>query len=194
MDDLINIGKINKLSPEKGKVLISEPFMEDDFFKRSVIYLCEHNEDGSFGFVVNNILSVTLSELVEDIDSPDFKVGFGGPINSSHMYYLHTLGNQIEDSFEVAPGIYTGGNFDEIKTLINTGVIDNKQIRFFLGYSGWEADQLKDEMENKSWIVGEAKIEDIIENQEKNLWKKILTEMGGKFKMLSNFPEDPTLN
>lgn len=194
MDDLIDISIINKLEPEKGRVLISEPFMLDNYFKRSVVFLCDHNEDGSFGFVINNMLTATLSELVEGIDSPDFQISFGGPVKSDNLFYLHTLGDTISGSYEVVPGLYTGGKFEDVKLLINTGIISPSQIRFFLGYSGWEAGQLDDEMESKSWIVGTAAVEEVILNKDKDFWKKVLIKMGGRFKMISNFPEDPSLN
>ena len=194
MEDIIDISNINKLEPEKGRVLISEPFMQDNYFKRSVVYLCEHNEDGSFGFVVNNLLTVTLSELVTDIESSDFPVSFGGPVNSNNLFYLHNLGDKIANSHEVVPGLYTGGSFDDVKTLINTGIITSDQIRFFLGYSGWESGQLEEEMKSNSWIVGSTSIKNVLENKDKDLWKQILKNMGGKFKMISNFPEDPSLN
>ena len=190
----LDISKINNLPPEKGRVLISEPFMEDKNFKRSVVYLCEHNEDGSFGFVTNNFLNISLSDLVEDIVNEEFKVSFGGPVSPDNLFYVHTLKNELEGSYEVMPGLYTGGKFEDLIPLINSGVIAPNQIRFFIGYSGWEAGQLDSELSTNSWIVGKTTINDILNTQDKSLWKNILNEMGGKFKMLSNFPEDPSLN
>ena len=194
MEDLIDISKLNRLDPEKGRVLISEPFMEDEYFRRSVVYLCEHNEEGSFGFVLNNDLELDLSEVVEDINIEGFKLGFGGPVNSNNLYYLHTLGKEIEESYEVVPGLYSGGKFDQITALINENTVRQSDIRFFLGYSGWDAGQLKGEMEKNAWIVANAEISEVMSTSDKSLWKKLLKRMGGKFKMISNFPEDPTLN
>jgi len=193
-DGFLDISKINNLSPEKGRVLISEPFMADEHFKRSVVYLCEHNEDGSFGFVMNNFLDISLSELIEDIVNEDFKVSFGGPVTPDNLFYLHTLKDELEESYEVIDGLYTGGKFEDLIPLINTGVIAPNQIRFFLGYSGWEAGQLDNELSSASWIVGKTNTDRVLNTTNKDLWKKILDEMGGKFKMISNFPEDPSLN
>ena len=193
-DGFLDISKINKLSPEKGSVLISEPFMTDEHFKRSVVYLCEHNEDGSFGFVLNNFLDISLSELVEDIVNEEFKVSFGGPVSPDNLFYVHTLKDELNGSYEVIPGLYTGGKFEDLIPLINTGVITPNEIRFFLGYSGWEAGQLDTELSVSSWIVGKTNVNRVLNTHDKDLWKKILDEMGGKFKMISNFPEDPSLN
>ncbi len=194
IDKYLDISQINELVPEKGRLLIAEPFMEDNFFKRSVVYLCEHNEDGSFGFVLNNPLSVSLSELIEDFDVDGYPVNFGGPVNSSNLYFLHTLGSRLAGSIEVSDGIYTGGNFEELKPMMKTGLVSPEEIRFFMGYSGWEADQLQNEMEINSWLIGEAQTIDVIGNTDKTFWRDTLNKMGGKFKMISNFPEDPTLN
>lgn len=194
MKNLYDIAKLNAIAPAKGKFLISEPFMEDNFFKRSVVFLCEHNDEGSFGFVLNNILTVGIGELIDDLQGCDFEVGFGGPVNSTNLYYLHTAGDKIESSFEVMEGIFTGGDFDQIKTLINTGILQEDEIRFFLGYSGWSAGQLQQEIEDESWIVADFNSKEIIKTVDKSLWKTLLDQMGGKFKMISNFPEDPTLN
>ena len=193
-DGFLDISKINKLSPEKGSVLISEPFMADEHFKRSVVYLCEHNEDGSFGFVMNNFLDISLSELVEDIANEEFKVSFGGPVSPDNLFYVHTLKDELNGSYEVIPGLYTGGKFEDLIPLINTGVITPNEIRFFLGYSGWEAGQLDTELSVSSWIVGKTTVGGVLNAHDKDLWKKLLDEMGGKFKMISNFPEDPSLN
>lgn len=192
--ELYDIAKLNEIEPAKGKFLISEPFMQDNFFKRSVVFICEHNEEGSFGFVLNNILTVGIGELIDDLQGCDFEVGFGGPVNSTNLYYLHTAGDKINNSFEVMEGIYTGGDFEQIKTLINTGLLREEEIRFFLGYSGWSDGQLQEELDDDAWIVADFNSKEILKTVDKSLWKSLLDQMGGKFKMISNFPEDPSLN
>lgn len=194
MEEIFDITKMNQLEPEKGLILISEPFNNDKYFKRSVVCLCEHNEKGSFGYVVNNLLEVKLSELIPAIKSDDFKVGLGGPMSPNNVYYIHTLGNEIDGSVEVIEGLYTGGNFDQIVTLINTGLVNNHQIQFFLGYSGWSSGQLQDEIDKSSWIVSKFKIIDIMEKNDDDFWKNILSSKGGKYQLIANFPLDPSLN
>jgi len=195
MKRYFNISQLNKNTPAVGRVLISEPFLSDNFFKRSVVYLCEHNEDGSFGFVLNNALTVDICDVMEGFNTHcDFQIGFGGPVNSSNLYYLHTLGDKIEGAEKVTEGLYTGGDFDQIKALINAGLICTSELRFFLGYSGWTAGQLEQEIKENSWIVSDEVALDIITSSNKSLWQKALNDMGGEFKVLANFPEDPTLN
>lgn len=192
-NEIIDLSSINKLDPEKGRILISEPFMPDSTFKRSVIFLCEHNEEGSFGYVLNHQLNIPINELIDDVTNPDFKVNFGGPVKPNNLYFLHSLGEKIENSVEVIDGLYTGGDFDQLKDLINTGIVTPDQVKFYLGYSGWTAGQLTEEMKLNSWIVGNIPAKDVFTDKATN-WQYVLRKMGGKFKMISNFPADPTLN
>jgi putative transcriptional regulator len=194
MKEIFDIAKMNQLAPEKGLILISEPFNEDKYFQRSVVCLCEHTEKGSFGYVVNNLLDVKLSELIPSIKSDDFKVGLGGPMSPNNVYYIHTLGDEISGSVKIKDGLYTGGDFEQIITLMNTGLISNHQIQFFLGYSGWSAGQLEDEIEKSSWIVSKYETLDIMEKNDNDFWKSILESKGGKYQLIANFPLDPSLN
>lgn len=70
----VDISKSNKLSPKSGRLLLAEPFMLDDHFSRSVIYLCEHNKDGSYGFILNNTLNLKLNDIITDKELPDIDV------------------------------------------------------------------------------------------------------------------------
>ena len=123
--------------PEKGCVLLSEPFLNDPFFKRTVVLLCEHNEDGAFGFVLNNYIDVALNEVIEDFPEWRNVISIGGPVKSGNLFYLHTLGDLIPESAMVVEGLYFGGDFEKVKELLQRGEIKQNQIRFFIGYSGW---------------------------------------------------------
>jgi putative transcriptional regulator len=192
--ELINFKKLNKLKPKKGRVLISEPFLDDDYFKRSVVLLCEHNEEGSFGFVLNNYMEFPLTEIMDDFPEFNTRISIGGPVNNDNLYYIHTLGEKITGSLEILPGIYMGGSFDEMKSLIESKEIKENEIRFFVGYSGWTLGQLEDELKESAWIVSIADAETLMDTSIENLWKKILGEMGENHQLFSNYPEDPNLN
>lgn len=194
MDDLFNIKGLSKIDPAKGTVLISEPLLDDQYFKRSVVLLCEHNNEGSFGFVLNKYVDFTLSEVVEGLPDVSTKISIGGPVQTNNLYYIHTIGERLEGSLEVLPGLFMGGDFDQMKELLSTGQIDPEDIRFFIGYSGWSPDQLNKELEDHSWIVARANKELLMSTNEEYLWKSILKSMGGKYARLTNYPEDPSLN
>ena len=134
---MIDLKVHNKLSPKKGRVLITEPFVDNDDFGRTVILLCEHNEEGSFGFVLNKYLDIEIDELV-DFDISLTKVSKGGPVGGNYLYFLHTLGDEIDNSVHVVGNIYSGGSFEEIVQRAKLGLIKEKSVRFFLGYSDFD--------------------------------------------------------
>jgi len=183
-----------QVRPEAGAVLISDPFLPDDNFKRTVIMLCEHNEEGSFGFVLNKPLGITISEAVEDMEGVTLPLYLGGPVEHETLHYLHRFGHIVEGSRELLPGLWWGGNFEVIKALLHDGEDYNDHIRFFLGYSGWGAGQLERELKERSWVVARGHSRYVFDNNSEELWKKILQEMGGQYQLMAGFPESPLLN
>ena len=191
MFDKIKLGKGN---PAKGKFLISEPFMYDPNFKRTVILLTEHTDQGTLGFILNRPIDMKIGESIEDFPNFDAPVYLGGPVQPDTLHYIHRVGDLLDDSEEILPGVFWGGNFEALKILIKNKQVDSTDFRFFVGYSGWSPDQLADELDEESWILAVASEESIFEFNTKSLWKQVLTEMGKEYGMLANFPEDPSLN
>ena len=185
----------NHIVPARGKVLISEPFLCDHMFERSVILLVDHTQDGTMGLVMNKPLPLFLNDLLSEIDCrEDIPIYKGGPISTDTLFYLHTLEN-IADSLPIANGFYLNGDFAAIKQFMAEGNSIKGKIRFFLGYSGWESGQLKQEIEENTWLVDKADIPSLMdEKASKNLWKDALGKLGGKYEMWSRFPQIPTLN
>ncbi len=180
---------------KKGQLLIAEPSAIGDVsFNRSVILLADHTADGSVGFIINKPLRYTINDLVPDIDAT-FKIYNGGPVEQDNLYFIHNVPNLIPGSIEISNGIYWGGDFDLTKDLINQGLIKRNNIRFFLGYSGWGAQQLEQEMEQNTWIVSENLYENkIIGKSATDFWKQKILELGGDYPLWSNAPENPMLN
>jgi putative transcriptional regulator len=183
-------GKLNK-----GQILIAEPsILGDVSFNRSVILLAEHNEEGSVGFILNKPLEYTISDLLLEIEA-SFKIYNGGPVEQDNLYFIHTIPNLIKNSIEISNGIYWGGDFDLTKSLINEGKINKEDIRFFLGYTGWEFNQLVAELKDNSWIVANnSHNKEILSKSSKKFWKEKITELGGDYLIWSNAPENPNLN
>jgi putative transcriptional regulator len=190
-----NIFKIeyNKVAPKKGRVLVSEPFLQDTYFKRSLVLLTEHSNEGAVGFVLNKPLEVKVNEVISDFPLSPASVSIGGPVSTNTIHYLHTLGDIVPNSVHVLGNIYWGGDFEAIKGMIRAGEISPDQIRFFLGYSGWHAGQLENELSQNSWLITEVKPTQIMKPNN-NIWKNTLSQLGEKYKIWSNFPENPSLN
>jgi putative transcriptional regulator len=180
---------------EKGSILISEPFIEDPNFKRSVVLLVEHNEEGSVGFVLNQRTDLAVNMVMEELSSVTTSLFQGGPVEQDRLNYIHTR-EDIEGSDEILPGIYFGGQFEHILTALDQGIYNTKEFKFFIGYSGWAPGQLASEIEEKSWIVASLNSQDIIDHDliENDLWKKAIQRSGGKNILLANSPDAPYLN
>ena len=180
--------------PQKGKVLLSEPFLLDNYFKRSIVLITEHNDEGTIGFVLNKPVNVKINEVIENFPAIEAEVALGGPVSTNTLHYIHTLGDIIPNSIPVIGNIYWGGDFDVVERLIASGNINQEQIRFFLGYSGWSPNQLEGELTENAWLVGDISPEEIMKPLNKQFWNKTLQRMGKKYEMWSNFPENPEMN
>lgn len=184
----------NKIKPEKGRLLISEPFLPDPNFERTVVLLCEHNEEGSFGFVLNKPSVLKVTEVMEDISSFENIVYVGGPVQQDTLHFIHRNAN-VNNAVEIAGNVYWGGEFENLILLGETKQISGSDIRFFLGYSGWGPGQLDAELEQDSWIVCDFVTDQLLFDTDSQLmWRKALESMGGRFSVYSNYPTDPRLN
>lgn len=185
---------VNIESPAKGKLLISDPFMGDPYFNRLVILLCEHNQEGSFGFILNKYLDMDLTDVMDDVPDISNRVSIGGPVENNQLYFLHTLGDRLPGSTEIAKGLYVGGDFEILRSLLVAKSINEDQVRFFVGYSGWGEGQLLEEMEEESWYVSDINDLPLMDTYRDDLWSLAFKKMGGSFSVLANFPADPSLN
>ncbi len=184
----------NKVAPDKGKILVSEPYLPDPNFERSIVLLCEHNVDGSFGFVLNKPSLAKLGDVMEGLDKFNATIFIGGPVQQDTLHYLHTY-PELSGSIQITDDVYWGGEFDNLKFLVNTDQLDPTNIKFFLGYSGWSEGQLNEELEADSWIVSNKFDSELVfETDPKQMWKKSLDSLGGRFSIYSNYPEDPRMN
>lgn len=183
-----------KMDPQAGRLLISEPFLPDPNFSRSVVFLTEHQEAGSVGFVLNRPLELKLDDVMEIDTSVPFPLYMGGPVQQETLHILHRHPGLGEESLEVMDGIYWGANFEALKTMLSNNEVDPSDFRFFLGYSGWGEGQLQNEMSYNSWIVTKASQEIIFSKDSETMWQEVMKAMGGKFSILANSPEDPQMN
>lgn len=180
--------------PEKGKILISEPFLPDTFFNRSIVYLTDHTPQGSIGFILNKKLDIKVSSAIEGFEGWNEYLNMGGPVAPDTLHYLHNMGDLIPKSVLVDGNTYWGGDIDSIRELIKTGKIKQSQIRFFLGYSGWSAGQLESELKEDSWVIAKVKSDIILNNNSDDTWKRVLRSFKNKYRMWADFPDSPEMN
>lgn len=178
-----------------GHLLLAEPFMLDPYFRRAVVLLCEHDrEEGTIGFILNKSVRMQVSELVNDFPDFEAEVYYGGPVGTNTLHYMHTLGEQLEGAAHVVDNIYWGGHFDQLKMMIGNGQVHEDDIRFFVGYSGWDSEQLEQEMRKGSWIVEHAKPNYIFKDSYEDLWEEVMHNKGNVFSVIGQVPDFVALN
>lgn len=185
----------NKQKAVQGSVLLSDPFTQDPYFSRSAILLCRHNKKETFGFVLTNYIEIDLHKLDENMPEITTKISFGGPVEKDNLFYIHTFGKEIEGAEKIIDSLYFGGDYEMLFELIKADPKRINEVRFFIGYAGWDFEQLNNEMKEHSWIaVTNITEKEILSTSSDHFWKDCMTKQGSKFEMISNFPLNPNEN
>ncbi len=184
----------NFTDPEKGKILIAEPLLGDPNFDRTVVLLADHNEEGSVGFVLNRPVDLDFDDLVLDFPSFEADIFEGGPVQGDNLFFIHRKGDLIPGSEEIMNGVFWGGDLEILKEMIALEMVKSDDIKFFLGYSGWSAGQLNQELEQQSWLVAESDANLVFDHDIDGLWSTIMKQLGGDYALWHNAPMDPSLN
>jgi putative transcriptional regulator len=171
-----------------GSLLLAHPAMRDPNFRRSVILMSAHSSDGAMGVVLNRPLGKRLGEL-----SGDFALGAlagvplftGGPVQNEQL--VLAAWQVREDGFRLHFGIEP----DKAQQLLAE---EGTHVRGFLGYSGWSAGQLENEMKHKTWIVADVPEDLLTQSQDEALWRTVLGREGAEWRLLAGEPDHPEEN
>ncbi len=177
-----------------GKLTMASAIMLESNFRRTVLLMCEHNEEGSLGFILNRPLEVKVSEAISGFEDLDISLYMGGPVQVDTVHYLHTRGDLIEGCIEICPGVFWGGDKEQLSSLMNSGVIDSSEIRFYLGYAGWSAGQLESEFRDGSWYTTDASRDIVFSVEYERMWGRVVRSKGGDYNYAANSPEIPGMN
>ena len=181
----------------KGSLLIANPVLPDPNFSRTVILLCNHNDQGSFGLVINRSTQLKAPDLFSDIDilrSYNAKIYMGGPVSQSMVFYLYRSAKDVIDLDKICSGVYLGSNLETLESLYLDIENPEENIRFYLGYSGWSGGQLDGEMEQNSWLVQNANEKLVFLDSEELIWLKAVNSLGEKYQYLTKAPVNPQWN
>ena len=182
-----------------GTLLISQPFLADPNFERSVILLCRDEPlKGTFGLVLNRLTTLTLGDVLDlpaatDKIVAELPLYVGGPVGPDTLHYLHRRAD-LPGAQDLGQDVYWGGDFRLLLNLISSWVVSPEDVRLFAGYSGWSVGQLAGEIAGQSWIKHAASAGKVFTLTTDAFWQTILREKGGRFKALSNYPRDPRSN
>jgi putative transcriptional regulator len=177
-----------------GQLLLDSGQLQGSFFQRTVVLICQHDADGAFGLVLNRgtgnkVSEVIVANLPERVKSCPLYLG--GPVQPSALSFLHS--DQFLPEENVMPGLNLGHSLDALIE-IGESYSPTQQIKLFAGYAGWSPGQLEDEMKRKAWLTHPASLELVFDTHPEKLWSAILTKKGWRYRILSQMPEDPSLN
>lgn len=187
---------LSKVLPRKGALLISEPFMADPNFKRTVVLITENNAEGTVGYALNQKSDFLLKDVIEDCWDANNQIFVGGPVANDTLHFIHSVPDKIIGGADLGNGLFWGGDFENLKDQIKNYNIKEEEIKFFIGYSGWSKNQLDQELEMNAWIVSDKFDAEMVlgTDESNNIWKESVLNMGVKYAHITNFPQDPTLN
>ncbi|MFK7933584.1 MAG: YqgE/AlgH family protein, partial [Saprospiraceae bacterium] len=119
---------------------------------------------------------------------------YGGPVQPDTIHYVHRMGDLIEDSQHVVDGIYWGGDYEKVKFLIDQGLITDKDIRFFVGYSGWSGGQIEQELALGSWVVTDMDANYLFKTPPPELWQQAMENKGNVYSVIAQVPDNSIWN
>jgi putative transcriptional regulator len=193
IEDLIDPYKRTNMKPASGRLLIAAPFLSDPNFARTVVFLCEHNAEGSVGFVLNRPTSASINDVILEVSTDRYNVYEGGPVSMDTLHVLHRQPGNLGGK-SIGKGIFWGASFEVLKTEINEQGIAPANIKLFAGYSGWDSGQLTDEIKEGTWLVAPGIPGIIFEDDYKNIWGKAIRSLGNNYAYLANIPLHPQMN
>ncbi len=179
--------------PVPGDLLVAPPELRDPNFRRSVVLICEHAAEGSFGLILNQPLDVQVRDLSLDLPGEAI-LSLGGPVQTDTLHFLHLHGDFVGESIHVTGPLHWGGDIGMVRRLLELDIAGPDDLRFFLGYAGWSAGQLEDEIRRGGWFVVNGQHELTFSEKPANLWRTVLALMGGEYALLVNYPDDPRVN
>ncbi len=163
----------------------------------SVVLLCDHNSDGSYGVVLNHLASLTVANLeakVELLEGRDDPLWVGGPVQQDTVQVLHRLGSSVPGSLHVVDDVHLGGDPTVIHAALTRRKEGRELVRFVLGYSGWGSGQLDEELREGAWVVCPATEDLVFDAEPTTLWRRVLRRLGGAYAQLADVPPDPSWN
>ncbi|MBR4829243.1 MAG: YqgE/AlgH family protein [Muribaculaceae bacterium] len=184
--------------PKRGSLLVAKPTVGDFFFKRSLVLIVDPDEgEGAMGVVVNHYTGYNLRDILPDIETvEEIPLFLGGPVGDQMLFYIHTLGPEIiPESIDMGNGVWFGGHFDAIKRYVELGAPVGGHIKFIVGYSGWEKDQITSEINRHDWAVLDGAGRDLLMGDgDDNQWRDAVAHFGDRYRLWLNLPSDPSFN
>jgi putative transcriptional regulator len=178
----------------KGQLILDNGKLQGSFFHRTVLLICQHDEEGAFGLVLNKLTPNKVADaLVADL--PDFvkseSLYVGGPVQPQALSFLHS-DNYLPEA-NVLPNLQLSHSLDDLIDL-GESFSPTLRVKVFAGYAGWSSGQLDDEMKRDTWMTHPASLDLVFHPQPALLWQLILRQKGWKYRLIAEAPEDLSSN
>jgi putative transcriptional regulator len=174
----------------RGSLLIAAPQLLDPSFRRTVVLVADHGEEGAMGVILNRPSGMTVADAAPDLEplvGADAPIFAGGPVQTTSGVVLAEVTEADEPVFGDVVLVPSLGELAD--------VIDGAgSVRVFAGYAGWGPGQLDDELGREDWIVEPARASDVFADDPEALWGTVLERKGGQYALLARMPDDPSLN
>jgi putative transcriptional regulator len=176
--------------PLRGSLLIAAPQLLDPNFRRTVVLVADHDEEGAMGVILNRPSGMTVADAAPELEpfiGAEAPIFAGGPVQPTSGVVLAEVtevGDPVFDDVVLVPGM------EELVDLVDSA----GRIRVFAGYAGWGPGQLDGELEREDWIVEPARAGDVFHDDPDALWGDVLRRKGGQYALVARMPDDPTLN
>jgi putative transcriptional regulator len=176
----------------QGQLLIASPGLLDPNFRRTVVLVTEHNEDGAAGLVLNRPSPTAVAEVVPQLEllvEDGEQVWVGGPVQPNAVLVL----GEFLDPDDAAVPLFGALGFPSLDEPEDVVPMTTRR-RVFAGYAGWGSGQLEDELGREDWIVEPALPDDAFTETPDELWGDVLRRKGGIYELVARMPEDPSVN
>ncbi|MDO5571275.1 MAG: YqgE/AlgH family protein [Bacteroidales bacterium] len=183
------------IEPNPGCLLISAPFLDQLYFKRSVILLIDDMDNSVMGLIQNKPSRLFLNNIISGLEDIDrIPIFYGGPLQEDRLFYIHNLGDLIPNSIKISDNLYIDGDFNTVMSYLKSNQNIDGNIKFFLGYSGWSRNQLLNEIEDDTWLVSENNSNYILNQKGDEMWNEALSKLDSKFRQWLKYPKETYLN
>ncbi len=158
---------------QPGNIIISTNLLGETNFEKVVIVITEHNEKGSIGYVFNQLFPRTFNELEEFKHSIPVPLYAGGPVQTDKLYFMHRRSDLITNSELIDDHVYMNGDFKTAVELLNNGTLSRNDVRMFIGYCGWDVNELEEEIAEGSWQLTSASVDLVFSSTPELLWNEL---------------------
>ena len=178
-----------------GNLLIATPNVIGDVdFHRSVVLIVNSNKKNITGHIINKKINYKLNKLIKELNI-SMPLFYGGPVATDRLFFIYKSSKKLPGSKKISKNLYWCGDYDIAIKYLNEKLISQKNIMFFLGYSGWDKNQLNNEILNKSWkIDGDSILNYLFLKKIDTIWKDCIKSFGNEFILWQNTPRNPNHN